>query len=193
MSAEAFWSGVAGSGVVAAILAFWMNSYFGRYLRRKAENLATHEDIQKLVDQVRETERVKAEIADRMWDRQKRWEFKRDTYMKSIECLAKLVTLRYEISSIETHSANETGPEKVASLRELGELHGHVLQSYKDLMSTANWAIHRGQRKSTRHSCRCDSRRWSPHGLLPRLLWIGPTAGWLQTTSSAVGAAVGAV
>ncbi len=79
-----------GTGVAMAIAGFWLNNYFGKYVAKKAENLATHEDIQKLVDQVRETERVKAEIADRMWDRQRRWDVKQELYVDAYASLRKV-------------------------------------------------------------------------------------------------------
>jgi hypothetical protein len=67
-----------------------LGAYLGSYLKKKGENLATHEDIRRLVDQVRETERVKAEIADRMWDRQRRWDAKKDMYVEIYSSLHKL-------------------------------------------------------------------------------------------------------
>jgi hypothetical protein len=90
MNVEVFLSAAGGMALVGAITAFWVRNYFAKYLARKAENLATHEDIRKLVDQVRETERVKAEIADRMWDRQRRWEAKKDLYVEIYSSLHKL-------------------------------------------------------------------------------------------------------
>jgi hypothetical protein len=94
---DPFWSGllsgVAGSGVVVGIFGFWLKFYFGPYLTQKAKNLATHEDIQRLVDQVRETERIKAEISDSTWDRQARWTYKRDLYIRLVECMTTLIGL----------------------------------------------------------------------------------------------------
>jgi hypothetical protein len=104
---NALWSGlggVAGSVVIATLFAFWLKTYFGSYLSEKAKNLATHEDIQKLIDQVRETERVKSEISDRMWDRQTRWTYKRDLYVRIIECLTDLIGIA---SGITSKPANE--------------------------------------------------------------------------------------
>lgn len=50
-------------------------AYFGGYLRKKGENLATHEDIRKLTDQVAAvtttTEQIKTEISDAAWNRQR--------------------------------------------------------------------------------------------------------------------------
>lgn len=94
-------SGVAGSGVVAAILVFWIKSYFGPYLTQKAKNLATHEDIQKLIDQVRETETVKAEISHGVWDRQTRLLAKRDLYVEIAEALGTLRDLYVTMKGLE--------------------------------------------------------------------------------------------
>jgi hypothetical protein len=93
MNVEVFLSAAGGMGVGGAFIVFWLHNYLGKYLTKKAENLATHEDIQKLVDQVRETESVKAEIADRMWDRQRRWDAKRDLYLEIYSSLHKLYDL----------------------------------------------------------------------------------------------------
>jgi len=59
-----FLSAAVGMAIVGWLWTFGAQNYLGKYLAKKAENLATHQDIQKLVDQVRETERVKSEIAD---------------------------------------------------------------------------------------------------------------------------------
>jgi hypothetical protein len=96
---ESFWLALAGTGIVAFLFGFWVNNYFAKYVGKKAENLATHEDIRMLVDQVRETERIKAEITHGMWDRQRRWEFKRDTYIELIEILDDLHLAQLRVSS----------------------------------------------------------------------------------------------
>jgi hypothetical protein len=78
-------------GVAGWLWTFGAQNYLGKFLAKKAENLATHQDIQKLVDQVRETERVKAEIADRMWDRQRRWDAKKELYVEIYSSLPNLL------------------------------------------------------------------------------------------------------
>lgn len=61
-------------------------AYFGSYLRKKGENTALHEDIDKLVDQVSAitaaTETIKAQIGSGLWTRQMVWQQKRDAYAK---------------------------------------------------------------------------------------------------------------
>ncbi len=62
-------------------------AYLGSYLGKKGENLATHEDIDKLVDQVgaltKTSKEIEAKISSDMWDRQKRWELKRDVLFEA--------------------------------------------------------------------------------------------------------------
>jgi hypothetical protein len=57
-------------------------AYLGSYLRKKGKNLATHEDIDKLVDQVsavtKTTKEIETKISSDLWDRQKQWELKRE-------------------------------------------------------------------------------------------------------------------
>lgn len=52
------------------------------YMSEKGKNLATHEDIDKLVEQVsavtQTAKEIEAKISDQVWDRQRRWELKRD-------------------------------------------------------------------------------------------------------------------
>src|SRR5260370_37692966 len=72
-------------GAVIAILSIFHGAVFRPYLTgyaaKKGENLATHEDIDKLVDQVKaiteDTKNIEAEISSGVWNKQKRWEMKR--------------------------------------------------------------------------------------------------------------------
>src|SRR5262249_24189492 len=73
-------------GAIIAILSFILVAVFRPYLSgyasKKGENLATHEDIDKLVDQVKATtdatKKLEAEISSGVWNKQKRWEMKRE-------------------------------------------------------------------------------------------------------------------
>jgi hypothetical protein len=72
--------------LVIAALSFlfgvFITYYLGGYSKKKGENLATHEDIDKLVDQVSAVtataKEIEAKISDEMWNRQKQWELRRD-------------------------------------------------------------------------------------------------------------------
>jgi hypothetical protein len=77
-----------------AFLAFCagFGAYLGSYLKKKGENLATREDITDLVTQVRAvttaTKEIEAKISDAMWDRQKRWELKREALLEAARSVA---------------------------------------------------------------------------------------------------------
>jgi hypothetical protein len=72
-----FWTGQAIQAILT-IAAVTFIAFFKGYGSKKGENLATHEDIQKLVDQVRAvtkaTEEIKASISTEAWTRQLRKE-----------------------------------------------------------------------------------------------------------------------
>lgn len=64
-------------------------AYLGAYWREKGKNLATHQDIDKLVDQVaavtQATKEIEAKISSEMWDRQKRWELKTQAVFEAMK------------------------------------------------------------------------------------------------------------
>lgn len=77
--------------IILTALASGFGGYFGAYLRKKGENLATHEDLDKVVRQMEATttatKAIEARISDEMWDRQKRWELRRDTVIGVIQAM----------------------------------------------------------------------------------------------------------
>ena len=79
---------------VFSLVGGWAGSYLGAYLKKKGENLATHEDVDKLVDQMaavtQTTKEIEAKISSDVWDRQKRWEIKRDAIFDMVKELGTL-------------------------------------------------------------------------------------------------------
>jgi len=77
---------------VFSLIGAWAGSYLSAYLKTKGENLATHEDISKLVDQVRAvtqtTKEIEAKISEDVWDRQRKWEMKRDLLFGMVKGLS---------------------------------------------------------------------------------------------------------
>jgi len=88
--------------------------FFGSYLNRKGENLATHEDIDKLVDQVsavtKATKEIEAKISSDVWDKQKQWELKRDALFevtKRIAAVRDALFNMYIVHSVGSEKGNE--------------------------------------------------------------------------------------
>jgi hypothetical protein len=79
-------------GAAIALISFMAGSYLRAYLTRKGENLATREDIANLVAQMsavtQATKDIEAKVSNEVWDRQKRWELKRDVLFEATRKLA---------------------------------------------------------------------------------------------------------
>lgn len=83
-------------GLTTLVSAF-VGSYLAGYLKKKGENLATKEDIRELTQVTKE---IEAKIDDRVWNRQRQWEMKKEIFIeatrivaKADETLARTVTL----------------------------------------------------------------------------------------------------
>ena len=85
-------------GAIIAALSFFLGAVFRPYLTgyatKKGENLATHEDIDKLVDQMKAvteaTKKIEAEISSGVWDKQKRWEMKRQVLFEAARKISEI-------------------------------------------------------------------------------------------------------
>jgi hypothetical protein len=97
------------------VLSGGLGAYLGPYLRKRAENLATHDDIDKLLVQIKATtevtESIKAEISGDIWARQRQWEMKREVLFEAAKRVAEvrdaLATLGSVFMLMETHGGSE--------------------------------------------------------------------------------------
>jgi len=96
--------------VVTAFVA-GVGAWFGSYLREKARNYATREDIQQLTSL---TESVKSEISGKLWLDQKRWDLRRDFYWQLLGVLSELNVMMQRYRGLL--------PERVTDLREVDQL-----------------------------------------------------------------------
>jgi hypothetical protein len=97
-------------------------AYLGSYLKKKGENLATHEDIDKLVKDVatvtQTTKEIEAKISNEVWERQAKWSIRRDALF---EVTRELASLMYALNWIHEilfrirHSTEPTqyNPEQI--------------------------------------------------------------------------------
>jgi hypothetical protein len=69
----------------------FIGSYVASYLKKKGENRAIREDLDDLLKQVRAvtttTKEIEAKISTDVWDRQKRWEMKRDVLFEAMKSM----------------------------------------------------------------------------------------------------------
>lgn len=76
------------------VVGWLVKSYIPSYLNKKAENFATREDFQNLLDQekvtTREVEAIKGQISTAMWIDQRRWDLRRELYYKLLEVFHEL-------------------------------------------------------------------------------------------------------
>jgi hypothetical protein len=88
---EQFWTWLAAS-VLGSIATAVLTPFLKGYSKTKGENLATHEDIAALVEQTRAlaqaTKEIEAKIDDQVWNRQRRWELKREVLFEASKRLA---------------------------------------------------------------------------------------------------------
>jgi hypothetical protein len=76
------------SVILIVLVANVFKPFIGSYAARKGENLATKEDIAQLT---KIAEGIRAEISDKVWDRQKQWKLKRDAIADVIRDMTRLV------------------------------------------------------------------------------------------------------
>jgi hypothetical protein len=79
---------------LAIIFAAFLGSFLPGYMKKKGENLATHEDIRLLTDQVAAVtttaKEIESKISSDVWDKQKQWELKRDVLFRATRRLAEV-------------------------------------------------------------------------------------------------------
>lgn len=79
---------------VLSFIAAGVGAYVGSYLKKRGENLATKDDFDDLKEQTRQltqaTKEIEARISDQLWNRQRRWELKRDTLLEATKRLTEV-------------------------------------------------------------------------------------------------------
>jgi hypothetical protein len=108
-------------GVAAMLGAFW-----GQYFKKRGENLATHEDVETLIEDLRQTttavKEIEAKISNDTWARQRRWDIKRDVVTEALKELGTLqaILALYEIEYEKSQKAQNLVRRKSSGSNELG-------------------------------------------------------------------------
>lgn len=73
------------AGIAGAFFGWFLKPFLGK----KGQDLASHEDVDKMLDEVHAlataTKHIEAKISGDVWDRQKRWELKRDVLFEAVK------------------------------------------------------------------------------------------------------------
>ena len=74
---------------LTTLVAAFVGSFLAGYLKKKAEDLATHEDINKLVDQVAAvtttTKEIEGKISNEFWGQRKKWEIRKEALFEVVK------------------------------------------------------------------------------------------------------------
>jgi hypothetical protein len=93
------------------VVCIGLGAFLGAYLKRKGENLATHEDLDKLVRQMeattQATKAIEARIDERLWNKQRRWEITRDVLFESCRAMAEFDTALWRLHTVFTFEPKE--------------------------------------------------------------------------------------
>ena len=104
--------------LVTTLIGAWIGSFLGSYLKKKGENVATHEDIDKLVEQVaavtKTTKEIESRISNEVWDRQRRWEVRKEALLELVKALADFFEASIGLdSALHVQQVQPTGAENV--------------------------------------------------------------------------------
>ena len=109
--------------ILFAAIAAGFGGYVGAYLKKKGENLATHEDLDKLVVQLEATteatKRIEAKISNELWDRQRQWEMKQHALLEGARAIADFLA---SIQKLDAVCATRSGASESADAQYLNAL-----------------------------------------------------------------------
>lgn len=118
------------AGVAGAFFGWFLKPYLGK----KGQDLATQEGIDKVLDEVRAvsktTKEIAAKLSGEVWDRQKRWELKRDVLFEAVRKGAAV-----HQALLKAHAAYLS--DKAAMARGEGRVDEHIKASGVFIQATA--------------------------------------------------------
>ena len=113
-------------GALIFVVGLFSHSFLPSYMKKKGENLATKGDIQDLAAQTalltQTAKEIETKITDKVWDRQKRWELKRDQILLVSENAAAVknsIVSLHGICQTELKAKAQGQPERTGRLTEV--------------------------------------------------------------------------
>jgi hypothetical protein len=118
---------------VITVMCAGAGAYFGAYLKKKGENLATHEDLDKLVRQMEATteatKAIEARISIDVWSQQQRWDVQKTALLESLKELATAETFLFRL--VHTFSQTKDHREGWEELRkEANEKYADAINNF---------------------------------------------------------------
>jgi len=125
-----------------------LGSYLGSYLKKKGENLATHEDVAQLVAQMeattKATKMIEASISNEVWDRQKQWELKRQAILEGLQAISDFQAGVLLLRSVLENKIKSEGNATESYLKTIMEYENKALEAVMNAqraLSRANLMI----------------------------------------------------
>lgn len=123
----------------------WFGGFFGTYFNKKGENLATHEDLDKLLIQMKATteatKAIEARISSEVWDRQREWEFKREALLEGGRAIADFLASIMRLNSVIATKKGTPPDDEAAYLLKLSNDETTAL----DAVNKASYSLQRAQ------------------------------------------------
>jgi hypothetical protein len=126
--------------LILPLIGAGIGAFFGAYLKKKGENLATHEDINKLVEQVtavtKATKEIEERISDRVWLKQRRWELQHQVIFDILEKITELEVALFNLMGMAPSlKGNDTLPEV---LRTRAQKHAEYAAAFRAFSNSLN-------------------------------------------------------
>lgn len=125
-----------------SVISIGAGAFLSSYLRKKGENLATHEDIQRLVDQVKATteatKAIEARIDEQVWNTQRQWELKREALIAGGQAASNLLAA---VMKVNAAYAIEKKPDDLMYGMQLNNHQTEAMQ----LLNKANYEFQHAQ------------------------------------------------
>jgi hypothetical protein len=110
---------------LTTLVAAFIGSFLGGYLKKKGENLVTHEDVDKLVAEMeavtQATKEIEARISNEVWERQKRWEVKREAIFEAMKNLATIDDEMMKLNTVFQAARQSGNPLEISWVKQKSE------------------------------------------------------------------------